>query len=138
MKTWKIIWSNHIKVGSLMYLAKTYCWFQNKLTRYVIVLYINKKMELSKLNNICSETVKHFGMGMMFCYVNMLIFYYKYMYIVKNDVYKPNTMFQKTDSIIYCWLHVLFHIKKFTKILILSHKTNSTWILVLGFHMVQP
>jgi hypothetical protein len=64
-----------------------------KVTRYVTILYTNRVMELIKLNKICSETLKHFGMGMMFCYLHMLIFYYKYMNIVKNDVYKPNTMF---------------------------------------------
>jgi Na+-transporting methylmalonyl-CoA/oxaloacetate decarboxylase gamma subunit len=59
-------------------------------------------MELLKPNNICSETLKHFGMGMMFCYLDMLIFYWKYMNIVKNDVYKPNTVFQKKKSIFFC------------------------------------
>jgi hypothetical protein len=139
MKTWRIIWSNHMKVGGMMHLAKTYRWFQKRLTRYVTILYINRKMELSKPNNVCSETLKHFGMGMMFCYLDMLIFYWNHMYIVKNDVYKPNTIFQKTNSIFFCWLHVvLFHIRNFKNILILSHKTNSMWILVLGFCMVQP
>jgi hypothetical protein len=61
-------------------------------------------MELIKPNKICSETLKHFGMGMTFCYLDMLIFYGKYMNIIKNDVYKPNTMFSIFSSIFFCQL----------------------------------
>ncbi len=64
-----------------------------KATRYVTILYMNIVMELIKSNKICSETLKHFGMGMMFCYLDMLIFFWKYTNIVKKDVDKPNIMF---------------------------------------------
>jgi hypothetical protein len=45
-----------------------------RATRYVIILYRNIMMGHFKLHKICNEALQHFCLGMMFCYLNMLIF----------------------------------------------------------------
>jgi hypothetical protein len=72
-----------------------------KATRYVIILNTNIMMGFIKLHKICNEALQHFGLGMMFCYLNMLIFGLKYTNTIKNDVYNLPLCFQK-KSIVFC------------------------------------
>jgi hypothetical protein len=74
---------------------------KTRATRYVIILYTNIMMELIKLCKICNETLQHFGLGMMFCYLNMLIFGLKYTNTIKNDVYNLPLCFPKKSIYFY-------------------------------------